>query len=91
MEGRVALLDLRGVEEIYVGSRFMVYLLFPDCNAGVHVVWDYGKENVVCSVGHSVVNRTCRINVGCSFSNTEGAAMAGVERANCTPPRPTKP
>ncbi len=64
VEGRVAFLDLRGVEEIYVGSRFLIYLLFPDCSSSVHVVWDYSKDNVVCSVGHSVVNRTCKVNVG---------------------------
>ncbi len=64
VHGKVVLLDLRNAEEIYVGNRFLIYALFPQCNASIRLMWDHLKENVVFTVGHSVVNRTCRRNIG---------------------------
>jgi nanoRNase/pAp phosphatase (c-di-AMP/oligoRNAs hydrolase) len=64
VHARVVLLDLRNADEIYVGNRFLIYALFPQCNASVRLMWDHLKENVVFTVGHSVVNRTCQCNIG---------------------------
>ncbi|MBF0482567.1 MAG: exopolyphosphatase [Desulfovibrionaceae bacterium] len=60
----VVIVDLRGEEEIFTGNRFLIYALFPLCNVSVQVVWGVMKQNTVFTVGHSVINRTCKTNVG---------------------------
>ena len=62
--GNVALIDLRGQEEIYSGNRFTVYAMFPACNVSVQVMWGFRKQNIVFTVGHSILNRTCKSNIG---------------------------
>jgi nanoRNase/pAp phosphatase (c-di-AMP/oligoRNAs hydrolase) len=56
--------DLREVEEIYCGNRFMLYTLYPDCNISMQVMWGMQKQNVVVTLGYSILNRTCKLNVG---------------------------
>jgi len=62
--GNVIVTDLRGVETIYSGNRFLVYSLYPDQNISIWVVDGKGKQNVVIAVGHSILNRTCFTDVG---------------------------
>lgn len=62
--GNVILLDLRGQEEIYTGNRFLIYTLYPDCNASIQVIWGRDRLNTVMTCGHSVLNRTCRTDIG---------------------------
>ena len=57
-------LDLRNQDPIYCGNRFMVYTLFPDCNISVRIIWGFKKQNVVFTVGHSILNRTSNTDVG---------------------------
>lgn len=64
VQGNVLLLDLRGEEEIYSGNRFTLYGLYPDINVSVQVIWGLKKQNVVITVGHSILNRTCTADVG---------------------------
>lgn len=60
----LVVLDLREDETIYPGNRFMIYALYPECNISIHVLWGLKKQNTVFAVGHSIVNRTCKTNVG---------------------------
>lgn len=62
--GNAVVIDLREVEEIFTGNRFIVYTMFPECNISIHVLWGKDKQNVVFTVGHSIVNRTSNTNVG---------------------------
>ncbi len=62
--GNVVLIDLRDQEEILSGNRFTVYSMFPDCNVSAQVIWGLKKQNVVVTVGHSILNRSCRSDVG---------------------------
>lgn len=57
-------MDLRHQEQIYCGNRFMVYTLFPQCNVSVRIIWGFKKQNVVFTVGYSIINRTCTTNIG---------------------------
>ena len=57
-------LDLRNEEVIYPGNRFMIYALFPQCNVSMHVMWGVERRNTVYTVGRSIINRTCELNVG---------------------------
>ncbi len=63
-DGNIIISDLRGVDPIYTGNRFIVYSLFPEQNVSVWIV--NGKGGLGCSaaVGYSVINRTGKVNVG---------------------------
>ena len=63
-DGNVIITDLRGAETIYTGNRFLVYSLFPDQNVSVWIVDGRDKLNCPIAVGHSILNRTCKTDVG---------------------------
>jgi nanoRNase/pAp phosphatase (c-di-AMP/oligoRNAs hydrolase) len=56
--------DLRGVEDIYTGNRFYVYSLHPEQNISLWIVDGRGKLNAPIAMGHSVINRTSKTDVG---------------------------
>ncbi|MFH2006192.1 MAG: exopolyphosphatase [bacterium] len=60
----LVVLDLREVDEILSGNRFVLYTIFPDQNISMRVIWGRERQNVVFTVGHSITNRTCQTNVG---------------------------
>ena len=64
VDGEVLILDLRGVEEIPTGNRFMEYVLFPDQNLSVRIMDGKNKEFASISVGYSIINRTATVDVG---------------------------
>ena len=63
-EGNVIITDLRGESEIFVGNRFLIYSLFPEQNVSIWIVDGRGKTTSAIAVGHSVLNRTCKSNIG---------------------------
>ncbi|MCL1815680.1 MAG: exopolyphosphatase [Treponema sp.] len=63
-EGNAIVLDLRGVEMINAGNRFMIYSIFPDQNISIWIIDGKNKQNVAITVGYSIFNRTATINVG---------------------------
>ncbi len=63
-ERDVIISDLRGVDPIYTGNRFLVYSLYPQQNISIWVVSGRGGEGCSCAVGYSVLNKTSNINVG---------------------------
>ena len=60
----LAIIDYRDEEIIYPGNRFLVYALFPEINISIHIVWGKNKQNIVYSMGKSIINRTSNINIG---------------------------
>ncbi len=64
VQGNVIVIDLREQEEIFTGNRFIVYTLHPQCNVSMQIIWGLKKQNTVITVGHSVLNRTCKTDVG---------------------------
>ena len=64
VDGNVIITDLRGVDTIYTGNRFLIYSLHPEQNVSVWAVDGRGKLNCPIAVGYSVLNRTCKTNVG---------------------------
>ncbi len=59
----LVVLDLRNEEIIYPGNRFMIYVLFPECNISMHVIWGKEKQNTVFAIGKSIFNRTAKTNI----------------------------
>ncbi len=64
VHGKLAVLDLRREEVIYVGNRFVIYALFPQCNISMHVLWGLKQQNTVLAIGKSILDRGSKINVG---------------------------
>jgi nanoRNase/pAp phosphatase (c-di-AMP/oligoRNAs hydrolase) len=62
--GNLVLTDLRGEDVIYAGNRFLIYTLFLKCNISMQIMWGVRKQNVVITVGHSILKRNCKTNVG---------------------------
>jgi len=60
----VIITDLRGVDTIYTGNRFLIYSLYPDCNISAWIVSGKGGEGCSVAVGYSILNRTSNVNVG---------------------------
>lgn len=71
-DGNVLIIDLRNVEEILSGNRFIEYSLWPEQNISIRVLWGRGQQNTVFTVGHSIVNRTSRTNVGSLMLEYDG-------------------
>lgn len=64
VEKDVIITDLRGVNPIYAGNRFMIYSLYPEQNISVWIVDGKGGKGCSCAVGYSIMNRTSKVNVG---------------------------
>ncbi|MDR3161002.1 MAG: exopolyphosphatase [Spirochaetaceae bacterium] len=63
-EGNVLITDLRRVETIYAGNRFLIYTLFPNQNISLWIVDGKNKLNCVITAGYSVVNPTATVDLG---------------------------
>ena len=64
VEGNVIITDLRGVDPIYTGNRFMIYSLYPEQNISAWIVSGRGGEGCSAAVGYSILNQTSNVNVG---------------------------
>lgn len=64
VEGNVIISDLRGVDPIYTGNRFMIYSMYPEQNISAWIVSGRGGEGCSAAVGYSILNRTSTVNVG---------------------------
>jgi nanoRNase/pAp phosphatase (c-di-AMP/oligoRNAs hydrolase) len=73
----VVVTDLREIEALPAGNRFMVYTLFPDANVSLRVHWGPRQDTVVAAVGHSIFNRTCKTSVGDLMSKYGGGGHRG--------------
>lgn len=63
-EGNVIISDLRGVDPIYTGNRFLIYSMFPEQNISAWIVSGRGGMGCSAAVGYSIINKTCDVNVG---------------------------
>jgi len=77
--GKVAVIDLRNLETIYSGNRFMVYAMWPEAELSVHIAWGFHKQNTAVMIGKSIVNRASDFNIGalCLEYGGGGHANAG--------------
>lgn len=73
MKANVIFVDLRGIEEIPDGNRFLIFTLFPQGNIQVKVADDKQRENTTSiSVGYNIFNTTSNVNVGELLSHYGG-------------------
>jgi hypothetical protein len=65
LKGNVIYADLRGIDNIPDGNRFLVFTLFPEGNIQVKVADDTQRANTTAiSVGYNIFNPTSKVNVG---------------------------
>ena len=79
-DGNVIVTDFRGVKEKPVGNRFLVFTHFPDANVEARL-FNGHQGAVVIAVGHSIFNRTCKVNVGKLLSQYGGGGHFGAGTA----------
>lgn len=65
LKGNVIFVDLRGIEDIPDGNRFLLYTLFPGGNISLKINDDTQRPNTTAvSVGYNIFNTTSKVNVG---------------------------
>ena len=64
VEKDVIISDLRGVDPIYSGNRFMIYSMYPEQNVSAWIVSGRGGMGCSAAVGYSILNKTSDVNVG---------------------------
>lgn len=77
-DANVIITDLRNANpsEMSVGNRFIVFTLFPKANVEARIF--KGKPGTtVVAVGHSIFNRTCKVNVGKMLRDFGGGGHGG--------------
>lgn len=78
IKGKCAIIDLRFQDEISVGNRFQIYAMYPEITVSVHVLWGLNKQNVVLTVGKSILNRTNQADIGALMLEYGGGGHAAV-------------
>ncbi|MCL1843972.1 MAG: exopolyphosphatase [Defluviitaleaceae bacterium] len=64
VNGNVIVTDLRGVDSINAGNRFLIYSLFPEQNMSMWIIDGKNKENCAIACGYSILNRSATVDVG---------------------------
>ncbi len=74
----VSITDFRPFDKLPGGNRFLVYSLFPESAVNVRIRYeDPNKDMVVVSVGHSIFNPKCNVNVGLMLAQFDGGGHRG--------------
>ena len=63
-DGNLIISDLRGVDPIYSGNRFLIYSMFPKQNISAWIVSGRGGLGCSAAVGYSILNRSATLDVG---------------------------
>ncbi|WDP90111.1 MAG: exopolyphosphatase [Desulfobacter sp.] len=83
LAGNISVTDFRSLDPVPSGNRFLTYSLFPDTVASVKIRYKApDKAQVLISVGHSIFNPHCKVNVGKLLSRYGGGGHAGA--GGCT-------
>jgi oligoribonuclease NrnB/cAMP/cGMP phosphodiesterase (DHH superfamily) len=79
IDENVSILDLRSFgTKAPSGNRFLIYSMFPGTNVSVKVrCADDEIEKIIVSIGHSIFNRTCNVNIGKLLSGHNGGGHKG--------------
>jgi len=74
----VAVTDFRPLARNPRGNRFLVYSLYPQAFVQMKIRFDdHDRDTLIVSLGHSIFNRTCRVNVGLLLQRFEGGGHPG--------------
>lgn len=60
----LVIVDLRREQPVYIGNRFMVYAIFPECNISIQVLPYTDGERTVLATGKSILDRSSKTAIG---------------------------
>jgi hypothetical protein len=75
-EDNVIITDFRETRTLPAGNRFLVYTLYPEANVEVRL-FPGVLDNTVVAIGHSIFNRTCKVNIGKLMAKYDGGGHLG--------------
>jgi oligoribonuclease NrnB/cAMP/cGMP phosphodiesterase (DHH superfamily) len=82
IKNHVSITDFRSLSETPDGNRFLAYTLFPESVVNVKIRYDDKERQMIAlSIGHSIFNKNCTVNVGLLLSRFEGGGHQGA--ASC--------
>jgi len=84
-DNNVIITDLRSVSSLPIGNRFLVYIVFPVANVSVRAQWGPKKEFVAVTIGHSILTRTCKTDIGKLCSDFGGGGHHGAGACTLAP------
>ena len=78
MVKHVSITDLRSFSSPASGNRFLVFSLFPESSVNLKIRHDIlEKDRVVVSIGRSIFNKSCLVNIGKLCSRFGGGGHPG--------------
>ncbi len=84
-DGNVIVTNFRGKDNLPHGNRFLIYTLFPQQNVSMRIADGFNKKFVSIQVGHSILNRTCKTNIGELLLEHGGGGHFGAGTCQPTP------
>ncbi len=80
---KISVTDFRPLDPVPEGNRFLTYSLFPESIASVRIRFAGPDRNQVqLSVGHSIFNKQCSVNIGKLLARFGGGGHSGA--GGCT-------
>ncbi|MBZ0264651.1 exopolyphosphatase [bacterium] len=78
LKKNICINDLRGIPDIPVGNRFLIYAIFPRCNINMRIM-DHPEENdrVIVAVGKSIFYRSHPVHIGELMNEFDGGGLEG--------------
>ena len=74
----ISITDFRSLDTVPSGNRFLTYSLFPKSIASVKLRFDGPEQkHVRLSIGHSIFNKLCNVNIGNLLAQYGGGGHAG--------------
>lgn len=77
VHGNLVVLDLRNEDPIYVGNRFVVYTVFPQCDISMHILRSRHSDQTAFTVGKSIFGRRNQMDVGALMLDHGGGGHDG--------------
>jgi hypothetical protein len=82
----ISLTDFRSLETYPSGNRFLVFSIYPDTSVNLKIRYDStDPDRVIVSIGHSIFNRTCLVDIGRLCTRFGGGGHFGA--GSCSFPR----
>ncbi len=78
IQDKISITDFRSLDTVPGGNRFLTYSLFPDTIASVKIRYNGPEKTLVLvSIGRSIFNQGCQVNVGRLLARFGGGGHAG--------------
>jgi len=78
IQEKISITDFRSLDTVPSGNRFLTYSLFPDTIASAKIRYlGPDKGQVLISIGRSIFNQNCQVNIGNLLAKFGGGGHAG--------------